>query len=163
MEPRTLTWKGHRDMFFSQVEVLLKNQAFTDTILICGEKRVAVHRLILVTQSDFFKTHFAEYPDEQEMDVSYLHPENLDQLIAYMYAGEIILDQSQWEGFKEAASLIKLTGFDQEPEIPKGKNPRKAGSQKRKFEEEIHILQDCLLYTSPSPRDRQKSRMPSSA
>ena len=23
--------------------------------------------------------------------------------------------------------------------------------------------QDCLLYTSPSPRDRQKSRMPSSA
>ena len=24
-------------------------------------------------------------------------------------------------------------------------------------------LYDCLLYTSPSPRDRQKSRMPSSA
>ena len=23
--------------------------------------------------------------------------------------------------------------------------------------------QDCLLYTSPSPRDREKSRMPSSA
>ena len=29
----------------------------------------------------------------------------------------------------------------------------------------FHIadLQGCLLYTSPSPRDRQKSRMPSSA
>ena len=27
---------------------------------------------------------------------------------------------------------------------------------------EVHI-KDCLLYTSPSPRDRQKSRMPSSA
>ena len=31
----------------------------------------------------------------------------------------------------------------------------------------IHMLTqpiyDCLLYTSPSPRDRQKSRMPSSA
>ena len=26
-----------------------------------------------------------------------------------------------------------------------------------------YVLQDCLLYTSPSPRDRQKSRMPSSA
>ena len=25
------------------------------------------------------------------------------------------------------------------------------------------ISKDCLLYTSPSPRDRQKSRMPSSA
>src|SRR5674476_1335530 len=25
-----------------------------------------------------------------------------------------------------------------------------------------HEIKDCLLYTSPSPRDRQKSRMPSS-
>ena len=28
---------------------------------------------------------------------------------------------------------------------------------------EIQYLKACLLYTSPSPRDRQKSRMPSSA
>ena len=27
----------------------------------------------------------------------------------------------------------------------------------------IELSKDCLLYTSPSPRDRQKSRMPSSA
>ena len=27
----------------------------------------------------------------------------------------------------------------------------------------IQEADDCLLYTSPSPRDRQKSRMPSSA
>ena len=27
----------------------------------------------------------------------------------------------------------------------------------------IKLVNDCLLYTSPSPRDRQKSRMPSSA
>ena len=26
-----------------------------------------------------------------------------------------------------------------------------------------NMMDDCLLYTSPSPRDRQKSRMPSSA
>ena len=29
--------------------------------------------------------------------------------------------------------------------------------------EEVPDDDDCLLYTSPSPRDRQKSRMPSSA
>ena len=27
----------------------------------------------------------------------------------------------------------------------------------------VLLSYDCLLYTSPSPRDRQKSRMPSSA
>eukprot|EP00828_Plagiopyla_frontata_P013663 TRINITY_DN18157_c0_g1_i1.p5 TRINITY_DN18157_c0_g1~~TRINITY_DN18157_c0_g1_i1.p5 ORF type:complete len:110 (+),score=27.84 TRINITY_DN18157_c0_g1_i1:1318-1647(+) len=29
--------------------------------------------------------------------------------------------------------------------------------------QKINFSRDCLLYTSPSPRDRQKSRMPSSA
>ena len=31
------------------------------------------------------------------------------------------------------------------------------------IKEKTYIIDDCLLYTSPSPRDRQKSRMPSSA
>ena len=30
-------------------------------------------------------------------------------------------------------------------------------------QEEYALARTCLLYTSPSPRDRQKSRMPSSA
>ena len=29
--------------------------------------------------------------------------------------------------------------------------------------EDVPLSDNCLLYTSPSPRDRQKSRMPSSA
>ena len=35
--------------------------------------------------------------------------------------------------------------------------------QEEIFEELDEINEVCLLYTSPSPRDRQKSRMPSSA
>ena len=31
------------------------------------------------------------------------------------------------------------------------------------YEEIDESNEDCLLYTSPSPRDRQRSRMPSSA
>ena len=38
---------------------------------------------------------------------------------------------------------------------------------RRALEKGVNALADtvkiCLLYTSPSPRDRQKSRMPSSA
>ena len=36
-------------------------------------------------------------------------------------------------------------------------------SRKREHSRKPDELYDCLLYTSPSPRDRQKSRMPSSA
>ena len=34
---------------------------------------------------------------------------------------------------------------------------------KKSFDQAMDQVQNCLLYTSPSPRDRQKSRMPSSA
>ena len=33
----------------------------------------------------------------------------------------------------------------------------------RERQRKLYLDTDCLLYTSPSPRDRQKSRMPSSA
>ena len=33
----------------------------------------------------------------------------------------------------------------------------------REVKIETGMINTCLLYTSPSPRDRQKSRMPSSA
>ena len=43
-----------------------------------------------------------------------------------------------------------------------------ASNKKKGFEKSLDVIIDekysgCLLYTSPSPRDRQKSRMPSSA
>ena len=39
----------------------------------------------------------------------------------------------------------------------------RAREQYNKVKLERHNFYTCLLYTSPSPRDRQKSRMPSSA
>ena len=44
-----------------------------------------------------------------------------------------------------------------------GDYPLGAGGNGFKKVHGIKYLRSCLLYTSPSPRDRQKSRMPSSA
>ena len=40
---------------------------------------------------------------------------------------------------------------------------KQKGDEYRKEAEDLQNVISCLLYTSPSPRDRQKSRMPSSA
>ena len=44
-------------------------------------------------------------------------------------------------------------------------NVQKTGQSEDDVDPSRHVIlyNDCLLYTSPSPRDRQKSRMPSSA
>ena len=41
------------------------------------------------------------------------------------------------------------------------KSAKSSKTRKGSCDKDNHT--DCLLYTSPSPRDRQKSRMPSSA
>ena len=47
---------------------------------------------------------------------------------------------------------------------PLQKNEEKLERWKQHFEKVLNVQNEvCLLYTSPSPRDRQKSRMPSSA
>ena len=40
---------------------------------------------------------------------------------------------------------------------------RQEAQEKYGINYQSHLQEICLLYTSPSPRDRQKSRMPSSA
>ena len=37
------------------------------------------------------------------------------------------------------------------------------GAENLKVLENIDVMLTCLLYTSPSPRDKRQSRMPSSA
>ena len=55
-----------------------------------------------------------------------------------------------WESSNDTFSELKLEFSSKELAVNYAKN--------KKIEFEF-----CLLYTSPSPRDRQKSRMPSSA
>ena len=54
------------------------------------------------------------------------------------------------EALKERNALLKETVKSKDAEIAQ-------------LHRHLADLYDCLLYTSPSPRDRQKSRMPSSA
>ena len=55
--------------------------------------------------------------------------------------------------------------FRQDFEIPLGRafDPETAKLTLSKGGTQVEMELNCLLYTSPSPRDRQKSRMPSSA
>ena len=63
---------------------------------------------------------------------------------------------------KEQGINLILAGRSQESIKPLAE---KNGFDYRIFDLESNddICKNCLLYTSPSPRDRQKSRMPSSA
>ncbi len=65
------------------------NGIFTDVTLACGSSEFKVHRLVLASQSAFFKTRFEERweTEDKKVDMSDLTPQVLEAIISYVYTG----------------------------------------------------------------------------
>ena len=61
---------------------------------------------------------------------------------------------------KKILQLLEKKGIQVDKLFPLGSS---TVGQTVHFQNQDYVIGSCLLYTSPSPRDRQKSRMPSSA
>ena len=97
---------------------------------------------------------------------------NIEKLAKVLedYNIEILSTGGTAKFLKENAIPVKDVSDETNfPEILNGRvktlHPKIHGGILSRRNNSVHTeqLQNCLLYTSPSPRDRQKSRMPSSA
>ena len=75
----------------------------------------------------------------------------------------ILLLAPVWLMSQEALVLDGVSGFPLEGVALFNSDKTKAIVTNQEGKAPLELFSDCLLYTSPSPRDRQKSRMPSSA
>ena len=74
--------------------------------------------------------------------------------------GENLLEKIDWKKFWMLPNTAGCTNSEEAVRIAiLGRELAKLSGQ----EENNFVKLDCLLYTSPSPRDRTRSRMPSSA
>ena len=87
--------------------------------------------------------------------------EAADQLITYAFVGLVIIS------LLSATAYLALGGDKNAEEMasPEWVDPVVEIEDENHSHTDLlaHRLQTCLLYTSPSPRDRSLSRMPSSA
>ena len=93
-----------------------------------------------------------EYLVDYLVENGFADRENADKIILHM--------SEEWY------SEIIEASCGSSPKRYKGGSAAKPGPDKNRVKpmgEETEDSLSCLLYTSPSPRDRQKSRMPSSA
>ena len=84
------------------------------------------------------------------LEVQETEAENIRKFFKNYLAGNALIKSADLAGLKKNSSSVKrmLT------------NEKYLGNE---IYPKIIDRESCLLYTSPSPRDRQKSRMPSSA
>ena len=113
---------------------------------------------VAMSLSDLFcvdrhKSHFLNLV-KNKLDITFANEQEITSLIEAKNFNEII------DFSKQLNKLVVIT---------RGEKGAVAVSGKEIFESDVKQnlkivdLTGCLLYTSPSPRDRQKSRMPSSA
>ena len=89
----------------------------------------------------------------------------------------VMLSPYSFEKYTASSKMIQVTSTDTVTKDANGKKKQQVYSYKKddkKYTEIVNVLDQysyhfttktltCLLYTSPSPRDRTRSRMPSSA
>ena len=99
------------------------------------------------------------------------HPEQLAAVAADRSLIPQAIDEAlRWEGpvtstFRYAAQDSEIDGIPIKEGTFINLVLASANRDPRKFEnpDSFDIFRNCLLYTSPSPRDKRQSRMPSSA
>ena len=149
-----------------------------DTITIRPNLQVRMPSFNL--SDDDWNAIIAAFKDMEDNELSYESIHMVDEnSTKYRQGYELVsdygyydLDQDEWVDAFNEGSRCYVCHF--EGDVPPGKDyaisdplvwaPNLALSKERLRPEWIkEWLRNCLLYTSPSPRDRTRSRMPSSA
>ena len=81
----------------------------------------------------------------------------------YSHIGSSGADRHGDVGFEEFHTLLITTNIDNEHAERQSQKTSAANFRWAAFSGWLVVCVCCLLYTSPSPRDRHASRMPSSA
>ena len=89
------------------------NDIFTDVILVSGEREFKAHRVVLASQSPFFKTRFKQRWKRQDdkVDMSDIAPDILEAMISFMYTGDVANVDSISHDLLPAAEEYRLSGL----------------------------------------------------
>merc|ERR1712038_54562 len=107
-----LKWNDHHASFFTIVEDLCRTEQLCDVTLACGGRVFETHKLILSVCSPYFRTLLNSRPDKHPIvyfkDVN---PKHLEQLLSYMYRGEINVLQDDLGPLIETARGLQIKGL----------------------------------------------------
>ena len=141
-------------------ELLDQTQLTADTLAVRARalRATMLHRygeMAVMTLDSFTNRLVKSFARDLALDQDYRIELDQDRIVEEAVAN--VLDRVGEPGHEEFTAMLK--GFAR-LQVEEEKDSRIRHPLTTYGKE---VLKDCLLYTSPSPRDRQKSRMPSSA
>lgn len=93
-EQEHLTISDHASRTVSKISAYLRQGFLCDVVFICGhgqmKQRIAAHRLVVATLSDYFRAMFESNmleTKQREIVINDIEPDALEKLILYAYEG----------------------------------------------------------------------------
>ncbi|XP_069477688.1 kelch-like protein 38 [Ambystoma mexicanum] len=93
-----------------QFNIFRQNEVLTDVRICTGDHEFACHRNVLAASSPYFKAMFCnnfKESHQEKVDLKGVEPEILQQIILYVYTGEILITGENVLCLIEAASMLQ--------------------------------------------------------
>ena len=89
-----------------------KDKDFTDLTLVCADKQVEVHKVVLASSSNFFRRVLKNVKHSHPLIyLSGIKFKDLEAVLSFMYLGQVNLAQEDLDSFLALAEELEMKGL----------------------------------------------------
>ncbi|CAH2093138.1 unnamed protein product [Euphydryas editha] len=111
-EHYSLRWNNHQAHLLSSFEALLHAETLVDVTLVCSERHVRAHKVLLGACSPFFRRIFSENPCKHPVIVlKDFQGWEVQAVVDFMYRGEVSVAQEQLGSVIRAGESLQVRGL----------------------------------------------------
>lgn len=113
-EVELMTFTNYDSHLYKSFTGMFCKKELTDTILICEERAIHVHKFLLSASSAFFDDMFKKHPGDCELPISIVNYDDLMLVLEYIYNGRVQLHSNKVSSFTDATNkLLVSIDFDE--------------------------------------------------
>ena len=154
-EKLNLTWDDFRQNVSVTFNDLREDIDFTDVTLACEDRYVEVHKIIIASGSNFFKSVLKRNKHPHPwIYLRGVQSKALEAIVDFLYKGEVSIVESDLNDFLVLANEIELKGLATEPNIGKDTSHN---NRKKKLKQSIEVLQDTKISTKKAVKSEDEA------
>ena len=126
-EKLCLNWNDFAANITNTLYDLKEDKDFTDLTLVCADKQVEVHKVVLASSSKFFRRVLKNIKHSHPLIyLSGVKFKDLDAVLSFMYLGQVNLAQEDLNSFLAVAEELEVKGLTPGEKFSKANSNRLA-------------------------------------
>lgn len=108
-EVELMTFTSYESHLYKSFTGMFCKKELTDTILICEERAIHVHKFLLSASSAFFDDMFKKHPGDCELTINIVNYDDLMLVLEYIYNGRVRLHSNKVSSFTDATNKLLVS------------------------------------------------------